>query len=181
MVGGDSKKEKKKWRWYIQDWSLENSGLSESSIKPRWPLTIRDRSKEGHRRVGWQEKEVKNPAWERETAWHHLTLWPVAVKGEILGSKSEDAWAPHWAISKPWHLHMHWHLPPISHRENKTQDIHTILLARVQRQEHTISLSSSRRLEMPLMGNHGDELIGQLESHAYNTARAVGPRDWQPQ
>lgn len=142
-------------------------------------MTIRDRSEEGHRRVGRQEKELKNPAWERRDSMAPFDL--VAMKAEILGSKSEDVRAaqqnplqaptPAYALTPA----------PISHGENKTQDSHIILLISAQRQEHTSPLSSSRRPEMPLMGNSCDMLIGQLESHADHTAHDVRPYDWQPQ
>lgn len=171
MVGGYRKKKKKSEGYIYRTEIWKSRGYWNQALNPdgRWP------SGTGQRKgiEGWVDRKTSwNIQPARETK---LTLWPIAVKAEILGRKSEDTWAPHRATSEPQHL------PPISHRVNKTQDSHTILLARAQRQEHTISLSSSRRLEMPLIGNRGDVLIGQLESHVYCVARDMGPRDWQPQ
>lgn len=174
MVGGYRKKKKKSEGYIYRTEVWKSQGYWNQALNPNgwWP------SGTGQRKgiEGWVDRKTSwsiQPA--RETPWPQLTLWHKAVKAEILGSKSEDTWAPHRAASEPQHL------PLIFHKVNKTQNIHTILLARAQRQEHTISLSSSRRLEIPLTGNLSDVLIGQLESHVYGVAWDMEPRDRQPQ
>lgn len=146
-------------------------------------MTNGDRSEEVHGRMRWEEKELRNPAWERReepwTAWHCLTLWLVAVRAEILGYKSKDAWVPqssHFAALTP--IHTLRHLPPSPTGKDKIQYIYIIFLARAQRQEHTSSPSSSGRLNMHLTSNHCAQkksmLIGQLGSHAHRHSQGGG-------
>lgn len=107
MVGGCSrKKKKKKWRWHIQEWSLGNSGLRESNMKPRWQVTTGDRSEEGHRRVGRQEKGVEESSLgekrQQGTIWPH-GLWQWRQKPRTVSLSVRELLNE--ATLKPQHLH----------------------------------------------------------------------------